>query len=97
MKGAAPDQRPSSSRDERAVRNTETGGLAAPAGSPRAAIAVLHAWWGLTPVITGVCDDLAELGYVAVAPDLYRGVVATSAQEAAAPVTSGRTRLELRC
>lgn len=47
-------------------------------------IAVLHAWWGLTPVITGVCDDLAELGYVAVAPDLYRGDVAATTEEAAA-------------
>ena len=46
-------------------------------------VAVLHAWWGLTPVITGVCDDLADLGYVAVAPDLYRGAVATTAAEAA--------------
>lgn len=57
---------------------------AAPAGPPRAVIAVLHAWWGLTPVITRVCDDLADLGYVSVAPDLYRGEVAATAEEAAA-------------
>ena len=58
--------------------------VAAPSGSARAVIAVLHAWWGLTPVITRVCDDLAALGYVAVAPDLYAGAVATTAEEAAA-------------
>ena len=57
---------------------------AAPTGSARATIAVLHAWWGLTEVVTGVCDDLAELGYVAVAPDLYAGKLAATPQEAAA-------------
>jgi carboxymethylenebutenolidase len=60
------------------------GYTAAPAGPARATIAVLHPWWGLTDVVTGVCDDLAELGYVAVAPDLYAGEVATTAEEAAA-------------
>jgi carboxymethylenebutenolidase len=46
-------------------------------------VAVLHAWWGLTDVVTDVCDDLAELGYVAVAPDLYAGELAATAEEAA--------------
>ena len=57
--------------------------LAAPAGPARATVAVLHAWWGLTDVMTGVCDDLAALGYVAVAPDLYAGALAATAEEAA--------------
>ena len=57
--------------------------VAAPQGRARATVAVLHAWWGLTDVITGVCDDLADLGYVAVAPDLYGGQVAATAEEAA--------------
>ncbi len=50
----------------------------------RATVVVLHAWWGLTEVVTGVCDDLARLGYAAVAPDLYEGDLATTAAEAAA-------------
>ncbi len=58
--------------------------VAAPVGRARATVAVLHAWWGLTEVVTGVCDDLAALGYVAVAPDLYSGDVATTAEQAAA-------------
>lgn len=62
---------------------TDTGYLSTVEGAPRAVIAVLHAWWGVNPVITGVCDDLADLGYVAVAPDLYRGEVARDAAHAA--------------
>jgi carboxymethylenebutenolidase len=44
---------------------------------------VLHSWWGLTQGTTDVCDDLAALGYVAVAPDLYQGKVASTPEEAA--------------
>jgi len=66
--------------------------VAAPAGRARATIAVLHPWWGLTPVMTGVCDDLAELGYVAVAPDLYGGDLASTAAEATA--LRGRKRTQ---
>jgi carboxymethylenebutenolidase len=36
-------------------------------------VLVLHAWWGLTPVFTDVCDRLAAAGFVALAPDLYGG------------------------
>ncbi len=57
---------------------------AAPLGPARATVVVLHAWWGLTDVVTGVCDDLAELGYVAVAPDLYAGKLAATPEETAA-------------
>lgn len=58
--------------------------VAAPVRPARATVAVLHPWWGLTDVVTGVCDNLAELGYVAVAPDLYSGDLAATAEEAAA-------------
>lgn len=58
--------------------------VAVPDGPARATVLVLHAWWGLTGVIAGVCDELAEIGYAAVAPDLYGGEVASTAEEAAA-------------
>ena len=34
-------------------------------------ILVLHSWWGLTPFFHGVCDRLADAGFVALAPDLH--------------------------
>lgn len=58
--------------------------VASPKSPPRAVVSVLHPWWGLTPVMTGVCDDLAKNGYVAVAPDLYGGQLATTPKEVAA-------------
>lgn len=54
-----------------------------PASRARATIAVLHAWWGLTDGIIRVCDDLAGHGYAAVAPDLYGGELAATAEQAA--------------
>lgn len=56
---------------------------AVPARKARATVAVLHPWWGVTEVVTGVCDRLAELGYVAVAPDLFDGEIAATPQRAA--------------
>jgi carboxymethylenebutenolidase len=47
--------------------------LARPAGGSGPGVLVLHAWWGLTPIFTQVCDDLAAQGYVALAPSLFAG------------------------
>ena len=55
--------------------------LAAPKdGGP--GILVLHAWWGLKPFFKQVCDQLAEHGYAAFAPDLYQGDIAKTIDEA---------------
>ena len=59
-----------------------TGYLAQPQGGTGTAVLVLHAWWGLTNVIKDVCDRLAALGFVAYAPDLYHGQLATTIEEA---------------
>lgn len=59
-----------------------TGYLARPQAGTGTAVLVLHAWWGLTNIIKDVCDRLAALGFVAYAPDLYHGQLATSIAEA---------------
>ena len=47
---------------------------AAPAGAARVgAVIVIHEWWGLIPQIERTVDRLAEAGFLALAPDLFRG------------------------
>lgn len=55
--------------------------MARPA-APGPIVLVLHAWWGLVPDVTAVCDRLAAAGYFAVAPDLHGGKVADTIAEA---------------
>lgn len=55
---------------------------AVPASGRGPGVLVLHAWWGLNDVIRGLCDRLAAAGFVAVAPDLWGGTVATTVAEA---------------
>ena len=45
-------------------------------------IVVIQEWWGLNDQIKGVADRLAEAGYRALVPDLYRGKLALEANEA---------------
>ena len=59
--------------------------LAVPDSGSGPGVLVLHAWWGLTPVFTAVCDGLAAAGYVALAPSLYaHGATAATIAEAEA-------------
>ncbi len=52
--------------------------LAVPESRSGAGVLVLHAWWGLTSVVTDGCDRLAAEGYVALAPSLYAGGATTA-------------------
>ncbi len=45
-------------------------------------VIVLHAWWGLNQFFKDLCDRLAAEGFVAFAPDLNEGRVATTIDEA---------------
>ncbi|HEX8996815.1 MAG TPA: dienelactone hydrolase family protein [Ktedonobacterales bacterium] len=62
--------------------STTPGYLAEPAGAAGPGVIVLHAWWGLTEPFRQACDRLAEAGFVALAPDLYRGKTTASIEEA---------------
>jgi carboxymethylenebutenolidase len=63
--------------------DTVSGFLALPdAPGPHAAVIVIHEWWGLNDWVKEQAEKLASLGYVALAVDLYRGKVATNAEEA---------------
>jgi carboxymethylenebutenolidase len=52
------------------------------AGSGAPGVVVIQEWWGLNDQIKGVADRLAESGYRALVPDLYRGDVTLDAAEA---------------
>ena len=45
--------------------------VAEPAGEPRAAVVAIQEIFGVNETMRGVCDWLAEAGYLAVAPDLF--------------------------
>jgi carboxymethylenebutenolidase len=64
------------------AQHAGTGYLALPEVPEGTGILVLHAWWGLTDHVRSVCDRLAGEGFVALAPDLFAGRVATEAADA---------------
>ncbi|HEX4382507.1 MAG TPA: dienelactone hydrolase family protein [Myxococcales bacterium] len=57
---------------------------ATPKGKAKGAVLVIHEWWGLNDWVKHEADELAKLGYLAVAVDLYKGKVATDPKEAGA-------------
>ncbi len=62
---------------------TASGYLASPAGTGRhPGLVVIQEWWGLNDFVKAKADHYAKEGYVVLAPDLYRGRVATDADTA---------------
>jgi len=60
-----------------------SGFYAEPKTGDRApAMVVIQEWWGLNDQIKGVANRLANEGYRALVPDLYRGKVGVDAKEA---------------
>lgn len=60
------------------------GFLALPPAGAGPGVLVLHAWWGMNDTIKQLCTRLAQEGFVAFAPDLYHGKVATTREDAKA-------------
>lgn len=52
------------------------GYLVLPASGSGPGVVVIQEWWGLDSGIRTMADRLAEAGFVALAPDLYRGELA---------------------
>lgn len=46
------------------------------------AVVVIQEWWGLNDHIKDIANRYAAEGFIAIAPDLYRGKIATSADDA---------------
>jgi carboxymethylenebutenolidase len=54
-----------------------------PAGNgPFPALVIIHEWWGLNEWVKQQADRYAQLGYLTLAIDLYRGQVATTPDQA---------------
>jgi carboxymethylenebutenolidase len=65
-----------------AVGDGGRGYLAVPVTGGGPGVVVIQEWWGLVDHIRDVCDRLAREGFVALAPDLYRGEAAGDPGEA---------------
>lgn len=50
--------------------------------SPGRGVLVLHSFWGLTPSVKGLCDDLADAGFTVLAPDINFGELPATEQDA---------------
>jgi len=56
--------------------------VAMPDNTTRKAVVVIQEWWGLNDHIKDIAGRYAEEGFIAIAPDLYRGKIATNPEDA---------------
>jgi carboxymethylenebutenolidase len=69
-------------KSQPSMRSNANYYLAKPKSGKGRPVLVLHAWWGLSEFIKEFCDRLAKEGFVALAPDLYHGAVASTIEQA---------------
>lgn len=62
--------------------DADQGYLALPETGSGPGVLVIQEWWGLVEHIKDVCDRFAAEGFVALAPDLYRGKTVSEPDEA---------------
>ncbi len=63
--------------------STGEGWLATPQGGRGPGVVVIQEWWGLVDHIKDVCERFASEGFVALAPDLFKGKKTTEPDDAA--------------
>lgn len=56
--------------------------VAMPDGGGKKAVFVIQEWWGVNDHIRDIASRYADEGFIAIAPDLYRGKIATNADDA---------------
>lgn len=59
-----------------------TAYVAMPEAAGTKTVIIIHEWWGLNDHIKDIANRYADEGFVAIAPDLYRGKVANDSTEA---------------
>ena len=59
-----------------------TAHVAQPSQKSSTAVLLIQEWWGINDHIRDLAHRFAQLGYVCIAPDLYRGKLAANAEEA---------------
>ena len=63
-------------------RGATTAHVALPDTASKTAIILIQEWWGINDHIRDIASRYAAAGFVCVAPDLYRGKLAMSSEEA---------------
>lgn len=73
-------------RTETLVVQTDSGASSAyvafPDNANDKAVLIIHEWWGLNDHVKDIAGRYAGEGFIGIAPDLYRGKVATDPDEA---------------
>lgn len=59
-----------------------TAYVALPEGDGKKAVILIQEWWGLNKHIKDIANRYAAEGFIAIAPDLYRGKLATNSEDA---------------
>jgi carboxymethylenebutenolidase len=70
------------SLDVKTENGASSAYVAFPENANDKAILVIHEWWGLNDHIKDIAGRYADEGFIAIAPDLYRGNVAKDPDEA---------------
>ncbi len=63
-------------------RGNTTAYVARPETDTAAAVLLIHEWWGINDHIRDIAGRYANEGFLCIAPDLFRGKVATNTDEA---------------
>lgn len=66
------------------MNKTVHGFIAKPAQLPAPTVILFHEWWGLNDQIKAVAAEIAQLGYIAIAVDLFGKPATTNPDEAKA-------------